>query len=261
MTSSGTEKGWGKMKTRRWIILPLLTAAVFMAFGIRGLIEYRKAEAGIARNESLRKAIAEVDRIEDPRAALEAYRGIVPSLPEVRLRILQKQWLVALDILRQIRLAKYNRVLEDDVPALYAGLTDRLHAMKELCGTVLTDDTPLRNEVAWRVYNLEGAARLLEAFTVLETEGNWKKVASMLAASISAFKSAVEAVDAAEVSNLEKDMPRWNLELLHEDIYVKKFTMVRPDSERLDLRDNLEAVIPEKGGYAPGEPLEKRIRK
>ena len=243
------------------IVVSLLAGAVLLVFGIRGLIEYRRAEAGIARNESLRKAIAEADRIEEPRAALEAYRGLTPSLPEIQLRILQKQWLVALDILRQVQLAKYNRVLEDEVPALYARLGDHLDAMKERCGVVLTDDSRLHKEVAWRIYNLEGAARLLEAFAVLETERNWKKVKSVLAASIAAFKSAIEAVDASNVSNLEKNMPRWNLELLHADIYVKKLRMAQPDNERLDLRDNLEAVIPEKGGYAPGEPLEKRIRK
>ena len=249
------------MKTRMGIVLPLLAAAVLLAFGVRGVIEYRRVQAEIARNESLRKAIEEADRIEEPRAAIEAYRGIAPSLPEIQLRMLQKQWLVALDILHQVQLVKYNRVLEDEVPAMYAGLLDHLQAIKERCGIALTEDTPLRSEVAWRVYNLEGAARLLEAFTVLETEKNWKKVKAMLAASISAFKSAIDAVDAADASNLEKNMPRWNLELLHADIYMKKLKMTQPDNERLDLRDNLEAVIPEKGGYAPGEPIEKRIRK
>ena len=83
-----------------------------------------------------------------------------------------------------------------------------------------------------------------------------------MGAAILAFKSAIEAVDAAPlVSNLEKNVPRWNLELLHEDIYVKKQMRVPPDLERLGLRDSLEAVIPERGGYAPGEPLERRIQK
>lgn len=249
------------MKKRISIFLPILAAVVSLGFGIQGVVEYRLAEAGIVRNESLRKAIAEADRIEEGRAALEAYRGITPLLPEIQLRILQRQWLVALDILHQVQLAKYNRVLAGDVPALYVELEGHLDSMRERCGLVLTETSPLRKEVAWRIYNLEGAARLLGAFTVLETEKNWKKVRSALAAAISAFKSAIEAVDVTGVSNLEKNMPRWNLELLHADIYMKTLKMVQPDNERLDLRDNLEAAIPEKGGYAPGEPLEKRIRK
>jgi hypothetical protein len=126
---------------------------------------------------------------------------------------------------------------------------------------VITENDPLRKEVAWRIHNIEGAARLLAAFAVLETERNWKKVMSAMQAAVSAFKSAIETVDAAPVSNLEKSMPRWNLELLHADIYIKKLSVIQPDQERLELRDNLEAVIPEKGGYAPGEPLERRIRK
>jgi hypothetical protein len=126
---------------------------------------------------------------------------------------------------------------------------------------VITENDPLRKEVAWRIHNIEGAARLLAAFAVLETERNWKKVMSAMQAAVSAFKSAIETVDAAPVTNLEKSMPRWNLELLHADIYIKKLSVIQPDQERLELRDNLEAVIPEKGGYAPGEPLERRIRK
>jgi hypothetical protein len=29
----------------------------------------------------------------------------------------------------------------------------------------------------------------------------------------------------------------------------------------LQLEDNLEVLIPEKGGYAPGEPIERRVEK
>jgi hypothetical protein len=250
------------MKTRMLIGLPLLAAFVFLVLGIARVLECRRAGDLATRNELLQEAIAEAEGIEENQAALRAYRAIVPSIPEVELRILQRQWLEALEILHQVQLAKYNRVLEDEVPALYAKLVDHLDSMKARCGVLLTEDVPLRNEVAWRVYNIEGAARLLAAFTVLETEKNWKKVMSAMGAAILAFKSAIEAVDATPlVLNLEKSVPRWNLELLHADIYVKKQMRVPPDQERLGLRDNLEAVIPERGGYAPGEPLERRIRK
>ena len=249
------------MKKHTSIFLLILGALVFLVFGIERLHVCKKASDEAARNELLEKDIAEADRIEENAASLRAYLGISPSIPEVQLRILQKEWLVALEILHQIQLAKYNRVLEDGVPALYAKLEDHLDSMKERCGIVITENAPLRKEVAWRIHNIEGAARLLAAFTVLETERNWKKVMSAMGAAISAFKSAIEAVDETRVSNLEKNMPRWNLELLHADIYIKKLTVMQPDKERLELRDNLEAVIPEKGGYAPGEPLERRIRK
>ena len=252
------------MKTRMLIGLPLLAGFVFLVLGIARVLECRRAGDLATRNELLQEAIVEADGFaeKDNQAALRAYRAIVPSIPEVELRILQRQWLEALEILHQVQLAKYNRVLEDEVPALYAKLVDHLDSMKERCGILLTEEVPLGNEVAWRVYNIEGAVRLLAAFTVLETERNWKKVMSAMGAAISAFKSAIEAVDATPlVLNLEKSVPRWNLELLHADIYVKKQMRVPPDQERLGLRDNLEAVIPERGGYAPGEPLERRILK
>jgi hypothetical protein len=243
------------------VYLAILGALVLLAFGIERLLEYWKAVDQAARNERLLEAIAEADRIEENRAALEAYQRISPSIPEIELRILQKEWLHALELLHQVQLAKYNRALEDEVPAFYARLGDHLDSMKERCGIVLTQSSSLRNEVAWRVYNIEGAVRLLAAFSILETERNWKKVRSAMASAISALKSSIETADAALVSNLERNIPRWNLELLHADIYIKKLRVVQPDKERLELRDNLEAVIPEKGGYAPGNPLDRRIRK
>jgi hypothetical protein len=243
------------------VYLAVLGTLVFLAFGIERLLEYGKAVGQAARNERLLEAVEEADGIEENHAALEAYQRIAPSIPEIELRILQKEWLVALELLHQVQLAKYNRALEGEVPVLYGRLGDHLDSMKERCGVVLTQSNSLRKEVAWRIYNVEGAVRLLAAFGILETEGNWKKVRSAMAAAISALKSAIETVDAAPVSNLEKNIPRWNLELLHADIYIKKLRVVQPDRERLELRDNLEAVIPEKGGYAPGNPLERRIRK
>jgi hypothetical protein len=250
------------MKKRISILLPILGALLFLVFGIVRVLECHKANKRAVQYERLQEAIEEADGINENQAGLGAYLAISPSIPEVQLRVLQKEWLLALDILHQIQLAKYNRALEDEVPALYAKLVDHLDSMKERCGTLLTEDVPLRNDVAWRVYNIEGAVRLLAAFTVLERERNWKKVMSAMGAAILAFKSAIETVDATPlVLNLEKSVPRWNLELLHADIYVKKLMRVPPDQERLGLRDNLEAVIPEKGGYAPGEPMERRIRK
>lgn len=249
------------MKARMSVYWAILGALVFLALGIERLLEYGKAGDQAARNERLLEAVAKADGIEENQAALEAYQRIAPSIPEIEVRILQKEWLAALELLHQVQLAKYNRALEDEVAALYGKLGDHLDSMKERCGVVLTQSDSLRKEVAWRIYNVEGAVRLLAAFSILETERNWKKVRSAMAAAISALKSAIETVDAAPVSNLEKNIPRWNLELLHADIYVKKLRIVQPDKERLELRDNLEAVIPEKGGYAPGNPLERRIRK
>lgn len=249
------------MKARKSTHLLLLGSLVFLALGIERLREYDKTGDRAAQYALLQEAIEEADRVEEEGAAVEAYRKIVPPIPEVQLRILQREWLMALELLRQVQSARYNRALEQEVPELYRRLEDHLDSMKERCGIVLTGNISLREEVAWRIHNLEGAVRLLGAFTVLETERNWKKVGSALAAAIAAFKSAIEKVDETRGSNLERNIPRWNLELLHADIYVKKLKMVEPDKDRLELRDSLEAVIPERGGYAPGEPLERRIRK
>ncbi len=240
----------------------LLPAVALLAgFGIDRLLAYENVFHRARQNVRIEKAIREADRVKGDEAAVAEYRKIVPTIPEIQLRILEKEWSMALKQNRQIQRAKFNRALEDEVPDLYRKLQERLGGMRDRCETVLAEDHALRREVAWRVANIQGAVRLLEAFAVLDTEKNWKKANVAMAAAIAAFKSAIEWVDEAPVSNLEKEIPRWNLELLHADIYVKKLSLMEPDKERLELRDNLEAVIPEKGGYAPGEPLERRIRK
>jgi len=249
------------MRKRMSIHWLLLGVAVFLGFGINRLLAYEKVVHRARQHEILQKEIEDADRLQEARVAVEAYRKIAPTIPEVQLRILQKEWSMALQRLHQVQLAKYNRALEDEVPDLYRKLEEHLGSMKDRCEAVLTEDHALRKEVAWRVYNIEGAVRLLGAFTVLETEKNWKKANAAVAAAIAALKSAIESVDEASVSNLERDIPRWNLELLHANVYVKQLNLIEPDKDRLQLRDNLEAVIPEKGGYAPGEPLERRIRK
>jgi len=59
-----------------------------------------------------------------------------------------------------------------------------------------------------------------------------------------------------------KNIPRWNFEMLTGEDYVKKMEVAKTDPEKNQaLQESLEALIPEMGGYAPGEPIETKIKK
>ena len=210
----------------------------------------------------MEKALQAADNITDASEAIFAYQNIIPTQPDIQLRILQRQWRMALDMLDRIKRAKFNAVLDVEVPSLYKALADHLEGMKDSAAQVLTDSDSLKNETSWRIHNLRGAVKLLSAFIVLDTERNWKKVQGTLKEAISDLKSAVALVDTTDLPAVEKNIPRWNLELLQENQLVKKISVSHVKAERrLELKSNLEAIIPEKGGYAPGEPLDMRVKK
>ena len=253
----------GRMKKAIMLyIIPLLGAIVLCAVAASETIQYFKNKDLESKTMAVREEIRSIDALEDYSEAVTRYKKIAPSMPEVELRVLQKQWAMALEMLHDIQAAHYNATLEADLPMFFDTLKELLDEMRDRCGTMLADATSLPATVVWQTYNIEGSVRLLMAFISLETERNSKKVTALMREAISDFKAAIDAIDTVGAAGVKRNIPRWNMELLHAEQYVEQFQLVQPDSQkRLDLRDNLEALIPEKGGYAPGEPLERRILK
>lgn len=250
------------MRKRLGFYVPLLLAIVFLGLTAERLLAWREVRAQEMANRRLKEQILKADRVADAEQAIALYRAIMPPQPEVELRILQRQWGQALEILRQIRRARYNPLLEPDIQELYGRLDVLLDEMKERCGALLAEGKTLRAEVGWRAANLQGAVKLMNAFSVAETERNPKKVAAILREAIGHFKSAVETVDTVASAGWSRNVPRWNLELLYGEQMVERFRLAEPDVQRqLDIRDNLDAVLPEQGGYAPGEAVDRKIRK
>ena len=250
------------MKNIITCLLLLLVLLIFVFVGIHRLLRYGHYGTLESESRHLQHEIQVADLMGDHNEAIDHYKALKTSLPEVQLRILQRQWLVALELLHQIQLAKYNTVLDKEVPVLFDDLQVHLQAMKDRCSVLLTESDLLPQVIVWRVYNIKGSVNLLSAFIVLETERNWKKVMGTMKDAISDLKLAIASVDKAQTEGFERNIPRWNLELLHGEQYVKKFKFTQLEAERrLELRDNLEAIIPEKGGYAPGEPMERKVEK
>ncbi len=258
---------------------PLAVAIIFVALGVRGILAYQTHRAAELRNNALQREVQLADSLTDQHEAVNRYKKTRPQLPEIQLRILTRQWSMALERLHQIRAAQSSQMLKKDIPGLLDNLKTHLDEMNDRCGALLiygesgaTDqpsDIPEGWEVSkpdadmiWRAYTIRGAIRLVMAFVTSEWERNPKKAAGMMRQAISDFKTAVEQVDQSGAAAFEKQIPRWNLEILHGEQYMKKITFTQTDAEqRLKLRENLEAIIPEKGGYAPGEPLERKVRK
>ncbi|MCD6353808.1 MAG: hypothetical protein J7M06_06330 [Proteobacteria bacterium] len=250
------------MKKFIHLFLSILGIVVFVVFGINSITHYKKYKALEFQNKELQREINIADNIDSNKEAVDYYKTLKTPAPEVQLRILERQWLIALETLYQIQLAKYNAILKNDVPGLYNRLRDHIDDMNDRCNFLLTEVEWLGDNITWRIYNMRGSIRLLRSFIVLETEKNWKKVIGTIKGGISDLKLSIDTVDKIPATTFQKNIPRWNLELLHGEQIARKFQFTTVDAERrLELKDNLEAIIPEKGGYAPGEPVERKIKK
>jgi hypothetical protein len=242
--------------------LLLVAAAAFTLLGIHRFSEYNTNRSLELQNIRLSRGIDAGDNLADHENAVRCYRDLKPMIPEVHLRILQRQWLIALERLEEIRIAQSNTLLKKDVPLLYRQLAEHLREMENRCDLVLADTEALRGDIAWRICNVRALVKIVSSFLVLETEKNWKKVRGKLKEATSDLKSAIDIVDKTASSNLEKNICRWNLEILGQQQPGKKMKLAESDAEHhLVLRDNLEAIIPEKGGYAPGEAMGGAMKK
>ena len=251
-----------KMKTRITIALIILLSVTFVLLGIYSVREYRAVKARETRDGFLQQELQKADAIADDNAAAAAYKKLSPALPEIQLRIVQRQWRIALELLQYMQRARDNTELEDETGVYGARLKNLLDEMIERCSSTLADAASLRPDIVWRLYNAAGAAKVLSALVMLETEQNVDKVQSVMRDALTDFKAAIEAVDKAGVPALQKNIPRWNFEVLNGEENVQKFEVAKTDMEKNQaLKENLETLIPEIGGYAPGEPIETRVKK
>jgi hypothetical protein len=249
-------------KNSRTIALIVLLAVSFMLLGIYSVSQYRAVKSLEARNRQLQQELQKADAIAEDRAAITAYKKLQPALPEIQLRILQRQWCIALELLQYQQRARYNTELQNETGVYSTALKNHLDEMLDRCSSMLSDAASLPPDIMWQVYNASGAAKLLSAFLLLEGEQNVDKVQGVMRDALTDFKAAIEAVDKASVPPLQRNIPRWNFELLNGEQYIKKIEVARTDMEKNQvLKENLETLLPEMGGYAPGEPIETRIKK
>lgn len=246
----------------RIAVLLILLSVAFALLGVSSLRRYTDGTEREARNRVLMERLRKADALADDISAAAAYARLRPALPEIQLRIVQRQWRTALELLHYMQRARDNSELQDKTDYFAARLKTLLDEMNERCGGMLADTASLRPDIAWQVYNAAGAAKVLTALVLLEDEQHADKVQGVMREALAAFKAAIEAVDRADVPSFQRNIPRWNFELLNGEEYVKKFEVSMTDAEKNQaLKENLETLMPEMGGYAPGEPIETRIKK
>jgi hypothetical protein len=249
-------------KTRIHITLIILLSLALAPLGVYATRQYFIASELEEREILLRKELLKADAIVDDAAAVEAYTKLTPVLPETQLRIVQRQWRMALELMRYMQRAGSNAELRNETGAFGAQLKTLLDRMLERCSTLLADGATLRPEILWQIYNAAGSAKVLSAFMMLETEQNLDKVQGVMREALTDYKAAIEAVDKAGLPPAQKNIPRWNFELLNGEGSVQKYEASATDMEKNQaLKENLETLIPEIGGYAPGEPIDTRVKK
>ncbi len=250
------------IKDNRTMILIIVLAVGFMLPGLYSAWKFGAVKVRETRYRHLQQELLKADAIADDGAAAAAYKKLRPALPEIQLRILQRQWRVALELLQYMQRARSNAELQTATGAYEARLKSLLDEMLERCGMMLADTASLRPDIVWQIYNAAGSAKLLSAYMMLESGQNADKVQGVMRDALTDYKSAIETVDKAGLPAFKRNIPRWNFELLNGEQYIKKIEAAMTDVEKNQaLKENLETVMPEMGGYAPGEPIETKVKK
>jgi len=251
-----------KIKKSITIALIILLSVTFVRLGMYSTRQYRDFKAQEARNRHLQQELQKADAIADDNDAAAAYKKLSPALPEIQLRIVQRQWRIALQLLQYMQRARGNTELQNETGVNGARLKTLLDEMIERCGSTLADAASLRPDIVWQIYNTAGSAKVLSAFVMLENGQNVDKVQGVMRDALTDYRAAIEAVDKAGVPPPQKNIPRWNFEVLNGEENVQKFEVSMTDMEKNQaLKENLETLIPEIGGYGPGEPIETIIKK
>jgi hypothetical protein len=249
-------------KNSRITVAIILLSVGFLLCSVYSFRQYRSSAAQEQQYRVLQHELQTADAIADDPAAIIAYKKLTPSLPEIQLRILQRQWRSALSLVQSLQRIRYHGELQNETVASSARLKSHLTEMLDQCSTMLVDAASLRADILWQVYNASGAAKLMNAFLMLDDQQSADKVQGVIRDALTDFKAAIEAADRAGISPLQRNIPRWNFELLNGEQYIKKIEAARTDMEKNQaLKENLETLIPEMGGYAPGEPIETKIKK
>jgi len=251
-----------KIKINRTMAIIIFLAVIMALLGIYGAWQFGAAEVREVRYRHLQQGLRSADAVADDGAAVAAYKKLRPALPEIQLRILQRQWRIALELLQYMQRAGSNAELQNEAGVYGTRLKSLLDEMLDRCAGLLADTASLRPDMVWQIYNAAGSAKLLNAFVMLEKGENADKVQGVVRDALTDYKAAIDAADKSGAPPFQRNIPRWNFELLNGEEYVKKIEAAMTDMEKNQaLKENLETVLPEMGGYAPGEPIETKVKK
>lgn len=197
----------------------------------------------------LQKLSEEAERLGQPSGQIEYAKRYV-------------EWQQALEHFDQIGAALENRYLKTQAREMLTELHDKLLALRNTSSEMLENDKQLNPNLLWKIHNLKGCASVLLAYSVLYFEEDGRKAAKFLSDALEDFKLAIHQVDQANLSSLERTIPRWNMELI---VNVGEYRVTGipeiPQADIEGIRDQLQAFIPDVPGFSPGIPIETRVQK
>jgi len=247
------------------ILLGAAGLLMFIAGSLGWLQTGRRQHRLETLNQQLAVLFRDTDEKIDPRKLhdLADEAGTLGlDLPEADYAVLYQQWRQAIGQFDQVAAALDNRYLKPLADELLKSLHEDLLALRDAAGRTLETGTGPAPDLSWRVHNLRGCVSVLLAYSVLYFEEDGRKAAKFLADALEDYKKAIRQVDQTSLSSSERALPRWNLELI---VSVGEYRLAGipeiPRADAAEIREQLQAFIPEIPGFSPGVPLETRVEK
>lgn len=263
MTTNRTTATW--LSVLFWLVM-----VAVLAGAVEGALRYQR---DAQRHRDEQSFYRQLEQLQQPGASvelstLEALRQqgqqMQLTVASLDYQILYRQWLAALTHFETLSAGAENRYVASDLDQLRDEVEQSLLQLRGACDQQLRGGKEGGDENSdhrWSVYNLRGSVAVMMAYTLIEFSQDSDKSRAFLGDAVEDFKRAIRAVDQRALPPAQRMVPRWNLELIvgaGESLMVGR--ALSGDSVD-ELRQQLQAVVPNVGGYAAGEPLETRVRK
>lgn len=241
-----------------------------LVVAIDGAISYQRASQRHEKEQQFYQQMARVQQqgqsVELSELTLLQQRAqhLQLTVPSLDYLILYGQWLEALTHFDRLAAGAENRYVASDLDSQRNDVHQSLLQLRATCDKQLRYGEGRQSEnnyQHWPIYNLRGAVSVMMAYSLIEFSHDSEKSRTFLADAVEDFKQSIRSVDESAVMPAQRMIPRWNLELIvgaGESVVVGR--QLGGDSVD-EMRGQLQAVVPNVGGYSPGAPLETRVRK
>lgn len=251
--------------TRYMLMAGAVLGGLCLLFG--GVSWFRLMEQD-RRLQEVQQAAVLAQEARDPRA-LQTLHALATSAPELAVPLddleyahLQARWLENLQQFDRLLAARGNRYVKANLQELLAASRKGLLDLRGECSSYLqhrpAHSTP---PATWKIYNLRGCLAVMAAYLSLEFDEDGKEGGKFLNDAIEDFKAALKSAEKENASTYERMLPGWNLELIvgSGDYFVVGQSIMEENISKVE--EQLEPVLPNFGGYAPGAPLEIYVDK
>ncbi len=261
------KKPWQKPELLK--TLSLLLGAAGLLLLVAGVFSWHRASVQRSRMKDLNLRLAAASREgfasleeEQLKKLADDAKMLGRPLPEITYADLHRRWRSAVAQFDRVSAALGNRYLEPQAKELLKELHDNLLELRNAGEQALASDQGLSADPAWKIHNLKGSVSVLLAYSVLYYEKDGNKAAKFLTDALEDYKNAIRLVDQTSRSSFERALPRWNLELITSVGEYRRIGMAEiPQANMAEVREQLQAFIPEVPGFSPGIPLETRVEK